>query len=100
MRTTVTIDDDLYRELKERAARTGRTVGAVLEDAVRDSMARSSDDRKPFVVRPFKGKGGLRPGIDLSSNASVAEAMDEGVFLSADHGFKRFDGLRWQHPLA
>ena len=35
MRTTIRIDDDLYREVKERAARAGRTVAAVLEDAVR-----------------------------------------------------------------
>ena len=30
MRTTIRIDDALYREVKERAARSGRTVAAVL----------------------------------------------------------------------
>jgi hypothetical protein len=34
VRTTIRIDDDLYREVKERAARGGCTVAAVLEDAV------------------------------------------------------------------
>ena len=78
MRTTVSIDDDLYRALKERAARTGRTVGAVLEDAVRDSIARSSDGRKPLRIKAY-GRGGVRPGIDLSSNTSIQEALDEGL---------------------
>ncbi|WP_250578262.1 ribbon-helix-helix protein, CopG family, partial [Mycobacterium tuberculosis] len=34
MRTTIRIDDELYREVKAKAARSGRTVAAVLEDAV------------------------------------------------------------------
>jgi predicted DNA-binding protein len=33
VRTTIRIDDELYRMVKERAARTGRTVAAVLEAA-------------------------------------------------------------------
>lgn len=79
MRTTIRIDDALYREVKARAARSGRTVAAVLEDAVRRGL-RPSDQRTEgrFKVRP-SGRGGLRPGVDLSSNAAVAEAMDEGV---------------------
>ena len=78
MRTTVTIDDDLYREIKKRAACSGRTVGAVLEDAVRESIARSSDNRKPLRIKAY-GRGGARPGIDLSSNASIQEALDAGL---------------------
>ena len=39
MRTTIRIDDELYREVKARAARSGRTVAAVLEDAVRRGLA-------------------------------------------------------------
>lgn len=83
MRTTVRIDDDLYRAVKERAARSGRTVAAVLEDAVRVGMRpRQPSDRPRYVVRA-SGTGGLRPGVDLASNASVQEALDEGVSLDA-----------------
>lgn len=35
MRTTIRISDDLYRDVKALAARSGRTIAAVLEDAVR-----------------------------------------------------------------
>jgi Ribbon-helix-helix protein, copG family len=83
MRTTIRIDDDLYRAVKERAASTRRTVAAVLEDAVRvglDPPQRTSHAR--YEVRAT-GAGGLRPGIDLSSNSSVYDAVDEGLPLDA-----------------
>jgi hypothetical protein len=83
MRTTVRIDDELYRAVKERAARTGRTVAAVLEDAVRiglDPPQRAV--RRRYEVRA-SGAGGLRPGIDLSVNSTVNDAMDADVPLDA-----------------
>lgn len=76
MRTTIRIDDDLYRSVKERAARTGRTVASVLEDAVRAGLADAKPTAEPFTVRS-SGRGGLRPGVDLASNAAVAELLDE-----------------------
>ena len=83
MRTTIRIDDDLYRDVKAMAARSGRTVAAVLEDAVRRGLnPPESRSAGRFVVRPM-GEGGLRPGVDLSSNASVADALDEGASIDA-----------------
>ena len=76
MRTTVRLDDDLYREVKARAAREGRTVASVLEDAVRVGMRRPPDaDAKPFVPLTF-GSGGLMPGVDLSDNSSLQDFLD------------------------
>ena len=49
VRTTVRLDDDLYREVKARAAREGRTVASVLEDAVRVGMRRPADARREAV---------------------------------------------------
>lgn len=83
MRTTIRIDDDLYRAVKERAARSGRTVSGVLEDAVRIGLApQERAQASRFIVRPT-GAGGLRPGIDLASNAAVYEALDDGERLDA-----------------
>ncbi|MEB3030813.1 ribbon-helix-helix domain-containing protein [[Mycobacterium] nativiensis] len=77
MRTTIRMDDDLYREVKALAARSGRTVAAVLEDAVRRGLRPDvAQPPRPYAVTPC-GHGGLRPGVDLSSNAAVAEVMDE-----------------------
>jgi len=82
MRTTVTIDDQLYRELKSRAGASGRTVGALIEDAVRDSLrAPEAIARAPLPPLPVSGSGGLMPGVDLTDNASLRELLDEGIPL-------------------
>src|ERR1700675_4442894 len=39
MRTTVRLDDDLLRQTKTLAAQTGRTLTAVIEDALRETIA-------------------------------------------------------------
>ncbi len=84
MRTTVTIDDQLYRELKARAGATGRSVGDLIEDAVRDSL-RPTDAAASTPLRPLpvSGGGGLMPGVDLDDNAALRELMDEGLPLHA-----------------
>ncbi|OBA79129.1 antitoxin [Mycobacterium sp. 1164966.3] len=79
MRTTIRIDDELYRKVKTQAARSGRTVAAVLEDAVRRGLNPPGERSGARYVVPSTGKGGLRPGVDLTSNAAVAETMDEGM---------------------
>lgn len=56
VRTTVRIDDDLYRQIKQRAANENRTVAAVLEDAVRIGMDSGPSDRQ--LVSSFTVVGG------------------------------------------
>jgi predicted DNA-binding protein len=73
MRTTIRIDDALYRAVKAKAARSGRTVAAVLEDAVRRGLDRAEDKpRARYQLQPL-GQGGARADIDLSSNAAINE---------------------------
>ncbi len=81
VRTTVRLDDDLYREVKARAAREGRTVASVLEDAVRVGMRRPTDAASAPFVPPTFGSGGLMPGVDLSDNSSLSELLDEATPL-------------------
>lgn len=66
------------------AAKSGRTVAAVLEDAVRRGLdaGRQGGERKRYTVTP-SGRGGLQPGVDLSSNAAIAEALDKDVSFDA-----------------
>ncbi len=77
MRTTIRLDDDLLARAKALAAHTGRTLTAVIEDALRAALAR----RRPRKARasadlPTYGRGGLRPGIDLDDAASLLDAME------------------------
>ncbi len=77
MRTTVRLDDDLLRQAKALAARTGRTLTALIEDGLRETLARHSRrQERPRVALPtFKGKG-LQPGVDLDDTAGLLDIMD------------------------
>jgi len=76
MRTTINIDDSLYAELKGIAARTGRTLTATVNDALRDSLSRRRDEkRSPVNPRVFHGTGVL-PGVDLSDSATLLDHME------------------------
>lgn len=75
MRTTIRIDDEVYRSVREQAARSGRTVGEIIEDALRQSFQRSGSVEAPPPL-PTHGGSGVLPGVDLSSNAALRETMD------------------------
>ncbi len=77
MRTTVRLDPRLLTEAKQYAAETGRTLTAVLEDAVRESLARrrARPKMKPVRLKTAKG-GGTRPGVDLDDSASLLDLME------------------------
>lgn len=77
MRTTITLPDALLRQLKTRASQTGRTLNAVVEDAVRAALLRRNtvDGVPPVVLPTFRGNG-LRPGVDLDDSAALLDLMD------------------------
>lgn len=81
MRTTVSISDELLRAAKTRARQTGKTLGEIVEAALRRELSDGPRDGERPVVPVFRGGTGPRPGIDLSSNAALYEALDDGVPL-------------------
>jgi hypothetical protein len=77
MRTTIRLDDQLLVEAKKRAAETGRTLNAVIEDAVRASLARPEKPRKRGRLRlPIFAGRGLQPGIDLDRTSDLLDRME------------------------
>jgi len=77
MRTTIRLDSHLLAEAKQLAARTGRTLTAVIEDALHESLARRSAKPAGGRVRLISsGEGGLRAGVDLNHTAELLELMD------------------------
>jgi hypothetical protein len=84
MRTTVTIPDDLLAAARDRARSTGTTVSAVLETALRRELATPQHADRPEVP-VFHGGTGPRPGVDLTSNAALAEALDGDLPLVVRH---------------
>jgi hypothetical protein len=77
-RTTVRLNDHLLIEAKKLAASTGRTLTAVIEDALRAALARrqKTRPRRRVVLTTFKGRG-LLPGVELDDTAALLDRMDE-----------------------
>jgi hypothetical protein len=77
MRTTIRVNEALLREAKQLAARTGKTFTAVIEDALREALARQSSvtPREPVRLITVDGNG-LRPGVDLDDSASLLDLME------------------------
>ena len=77
MRTTIRLNDDLLREAKAYAAATDRTLTRLIEDALREALARRKQRAKPARVElPTSGGGGLQPGVDLDNSAALWDLMD------------------------
>jgi hypothetical protein len=77
MRTTVRLDPHLFKAAKKLAADSGRTLTAVIEDALREVIARKqAEPRPPAKITTFGG-GGLMPGVNLDSTAALLDLMDE-----------------------
>jgi plasmid stability protein len=82
MRTTIRIDEELYRSVRRRAAESGRTIGEIIEDAVRQALQSGSEVPPPPPLATY-GRLGAMPGIDLASNADLRAAMDENAARDA-----------------
>jgi hypothetical protein len=77
MRTTINIDDNLLAEAKQVAARTGRSLTAIVEDALRESLHRRPLSARRAVELPMFGEGGVQPGVDLDDSAALFDLMDD-----------------------
>jgi hypothetical protein len=77
MRTTLRLDDRLLDEVKAIAAKTGKTIASVIEDALRESLARRRGHarRRRARLPTYKGKG-LQPGVDLDDSSALLDVLD------------------------
>ena len=77
MRTTIRIDEQLLKEAKQLAARSGKSLTSVIEDALREALSRQKvpRPREPVRLPTFRGKG-LLPGVDLDDSAALLDLME------------------------
>jgi hypothetical protein len=73
-RTTLTIDDQLFRELKRKASEEGRTLQAVTNDLLRRSLTASPP--KSYELRLRGWKAAEQPGVDLLDRDALFDLMD------------------------
>ena len=69
------LPDAVMLQLKARAARSGRTVTSLVEEALRDLLARSEPAQGGFELPTFGTPGG-RVLVDVTDNEAVRDAMD------------------------
>lgn len=76
MRTTVRLDENLLAEAKKHAAESGKTLTALLEEALRESLSRRKlhVKSKPVRLKTVKGSG-VRAGVDLDDSAALLDLM-------------------------
>lgn len=84
MRTTVNVSDHLLAEAKALAAASHRTLGELVDDALRAHLARHQQLRETRRVElPTDGGSGLQPGVDLEDREAMAELLGENLPLDA-----------------
>ena len=80
MRTTVDISDDLLAEAKVLAARTQRSLSAVVDDALRAMLKRTNATRPDTAwAFPTGGAGGLLPGVHLDDKEALSELQGDNA---------------------
>ena len=76
MRTTIELEDSLFRELKSKAAESGTTLRDLVNDLLRravDQTKRPSNYRFDWRVDP---RGRIQPGVRLNDRESLFDFMD------------------------
>ncbi|HEX9203944.1 MAG TPA: ribbon-helix-helix protein, CopG family [Vicinamibacteria bacterium] len=76
MRTTITIDDALLEDLKNRAAERGTTVSRLIEDSVRFAAARPRAAESGELKLVTYGQGGRFTRLDVNKTSGLLEAED------------------------
>jgi hypothetical protein len=74
-RTTLAIDDNLFRDLKARAAREGIPLGKLVNDLLQQAQTLAKRPRHKVKWLTFRGMGVL-PGVDLDDRKSLYDLMD------------------------
>ena len=77
MRMTIRLDDQLLKSAKRFAHDTGRSLTAVIEDALRHVLSRTAakHPRKPVKLTTASGHG-VHPGVDLDDSAALLASME------------------------
>lgn len=91
MRTTVTLDDDVAREVKRLMQAEGKSFKEALNESLRLHFASRqpvpTDKRKPFKVRARHMK--LREGIDPARISDLLNDLDDEKFLRVLSQYKK-----------
>jgi len=77
MRTTLDIDDGLLQAARERAARNGTTLTAVVEHALAAMLAHRPNSRKPFRLNLETERGRYIGRVDPANRDALYDVMED-----------------------
>ncbi|HUO85623.1 MAG TPA: DUF2191 domain-containing protein [Thermoanaerobaculia bacterium] len=78
MRTTLTIDDHLARDLKEIAHRSGKSFKVVVNEALQAGLIAGGGRRRPKPYRLDPASlGEVRGDIDLDKALALADSLED-----------------------
>ncbi len=76
MRTTLNLDDQLLTAAKHRALDENVSLSRVVENALREILAKSKISRRPVHLVTATGHG-VKPGVNLDNSSSLLDIMDD-----------------------
>lgn len=78
MRTTLTIDDHIARDLKELAHKTGKSFKVVVNEALEAGLVAGGTRRTPkrYRLRPAS-LGSVRGEVDLDKALALADSLED-----------------------
>ena len=76
MRTTLNLDDQLLISAKHRALEERVSLACVIENALRESLAKPQAMRKTIRLITASGPG-VKPGVDLDNGRSLLDIMND-----------------------
>ena len=77
MCTTVRLDARLLAEARRYAAQSGRTLTSLIDEGLRDVLARRVAPKPAGpVTLPTGGSGGLQPGVGIDRFATLLDVME------------------------
>lgn len=76
MRTTLTLETEVARRLRQEMRRTGRGMKAVVNEALRSGLGLAERREKPppFKVQPHSF--GFKPGVDLDRLNQLVDELE------------------------
>ena len=74
-RTTLTIEDELFIQLKKHAASQGKSLGSLVNDLLRQAIA-SQSRRKTFRLELEGWDAELQPGVDILDRDKLFDVMN------------------------
>ena len=76
MRTTLNLDDQLLIYAKHQAVEKKISLADVIENALRESLAKPRAKRETIRLITASGPG-VKPGVDLDNGRSLLDIMDD-----------------------